>query len=382
MNTGQSLHIAILYPCYPPSEAACGIGEYSEKSAEELLRHGCRVTIITSTRYRGPSLNNGVRVVRLAEKFGWCEARAVGRLWKEMRFDLLCLQYAPARYDHGFCVGLGLLALRRPVSLILHTVYGGGLASKLRILPLLKTARQVVSTNEEVSYLIRKWRLRRKSLYEIPIAASITPPVKAESRESARAALNLPLKTFIIAAFGLFYPGKGFETLLKACALLRADLEDFRLFFIGDPDGADLEYAESIRAMSAGLGLTDRVLFTGYLEKTAVSRHFTAADVCALPFDRGASFRRSSLMAALAHGLPVVTTFPGLASPLLESGAVSLVPSLDPRALADRLLELSRNPAERGRLSESSTALNRVFQWPAIGERLYRSFLEILQEHP
>jgi glycosyltransferase involved in cell wall biosynthesis len=87
------------------------------------------------------------------------------------------------------------------------------------------------------------------------------------------------------------------------------------------------------------------------------------------PFDAGASIRRGSLMAGLAHALPVVSTVSPVASAYLRDGDnLALVPPRDPAALAARLAVLLASPAQRARLAEGARKLAARVAWPAIAE--------------
>src|SRR5690606_22549500 len=88
-----------------------------------------------------------------------------------------------------------------------------------------------------------------------------------------------------------------------------------RLLLIGDAAGASdptnrLANAE-LEALLAPEGLGQAVQRTGWLPPEAVSAHLQACDVVVLPYRDGASLRRGSLLAALVHGLPIVTTWRG-----------------------------------------------------------------------
>src|SRR5579871_6637805 len=76
--------------------------------------------------------------------------------------------------------------------------------------------------------------------------------------------------------------------------------------------------------------LSRRLLATGFLSSGELSSHLAACDLLIQPYPDGASSRRSSLMAGISHGVPVVTTS-GHLSELLwsESGAVAIAPAGD-----------------------------------------------------
>jgi glycosyltransferase involved in cell wall biosynthesis len=94
-----------------------------------------------------------------------------------------------------------------------------------------------------------------------------------------------------------------------------------------------------------------------------VSAALAPADLVALPYRDGASLRRGTLMAALAHGCAIVTTEP--VDPLI-AGAVAVVPADDPAALAGRLAELGDDPAGRAALGRAAAAAAAAFGWEPI----------------
>jgi glycosyltransferase involved in cell wall biosynthesis len=121
--------------------------------------------------------------------------------------------------------------------------------------------------------------------------------------------------------------------------------------------------------------LGQRVHWTGYTPPEEVSANLLAADVVVLPYRDGASFRRGSFMAALAHGRPIVSTHPPVHLPELRDGEnVLLVPPDDPDAVAAAMARLATNPALRQRLGEGAEALAREFTWDRIAIRTAELF--------
>ena len=104
--------------------------------------------------------------------------------------------------------------------------------------------------------------------------------------------------------------------------------------------------------------LAARVHATGALPPETLSVVLQACDVVAQPYADGASSRRGTLMAALAHGIPVVTTEGRLSEPVWrESRAVRLVPPGDTDAMAREILALGNDATERARLMSAGRAL-------------------------
>jgi hypothetical protein len=103
--------------------------------------------------------------------------------------------------------------------------------------------------------------------------------------------------------------------------------------------------------------LESRVFATGTLDAVELSQHITACDLMLQPYIDGVSSRRSSTMAALAHGVPVVTTRGRLTESLwTEHDAVALASVHDVSEIAQAAQRLSSNAAARRRLSVSARA--------------------------
>jgi glycosyltransferase involved in cell wall biosynthesis len=104
--------------------------------------------------------------------------------------------------------------------------------------------------------------------------------------------------------------------------------------------------------------MEDRVRATGNLDAVDLSLHLGACDVMLQPYVDGVSTRRGSTMAALAHGVPIVTTSGRLTEPLwAESEAVDLVPVEDPAALVAATKRLLPDVAARSSMGRSARAL-------------------------
>lgn len=108
-----------------------------------------------------------------------------------------------------------------------------------------------------------------------------------------------------------------------------------------------------------------------------VSAWLTRADLVLAPFVDGVSARRGSVMAALAHGRPVVSTqgWCTISEDRAEfsdwSRIAALSPATDSEAFASRVVELLKNPdralciAQAGRMRHEE-----LFSWPSISRRL------------
>jgi len=101
-----------------------------------------------------------------------------------------------------------------------------------------------------------------------------------------------------------------------------------------------------------------RVHATGPLAPEDLSRHLSACDLLIQPYVDGVSTRRSSFMAGLAHGRPILTTTgPATESLWAGSEAVALVPVGDPRAFVESLDALSKDENRRAHMGDAARKL-------------------------
>jgi len=76
------------------------------------------------------------------------------------------------------------------------------------------------------------------------------------------------------------------------------------------------------------------------------------------------------LLAALEHGLAIVSTMPQVAVPELRDGEnIVLTPPSDADALSAAILRMARDPALRERLGAGARALSYHYGWESIAAR-------------
>jgi glycosyltransferase involved in cell wall biosynthesis len=118
----------------------------------------------------------------------------------------------------------------------------------------------------------------------------------------------------VLGYFGFLNLSKGGSDLMQVLKILSDRGMPVKLVLIGGRTGSsdptNAEYAAQVEQLIEALGVTDRVMATGYREPPDVSRALLLCDVMVLPYVDGASLRRGSLLAAIAHGRAIVTTEP------------------------------------------------------------------------
>lgn len=212
----------------------------------------------------------------------------------------------------------------------------------------------------------------RKMVQAIYVASSIEPPERSAVKrtEALRRSWGIKPGEIAIVFFGFINEGKGFDDLLLAVSICRDQGFGCRLICMAELDPGRDGYHAQIGALISELRLDDLTIFTGYLERGKAAECLMAADVAALPFNYGASTKRSSLLAALACGLPVITTSDRSLPPFFVDGQnISLVPPKDPNALAAAIRKLGEDRPLRLKLRRGAIQLSRRFSWGDIAGR-------------
>jgi len=142
-------------------------------------------------------------------------------------------------------------------------------------------------------------------------------------------------------AVGAFSPG--------ASGALAAWVRAAIAALAGEPRVTWLAFGNGSARLAAALPAAGgaRVRDLGWRPADDVGRVFRALDLAVAPFVDGLTLRRTSAMAALAHGVPLVSSRGPLFDPSLADAA-ACAPTLDAFVAAVR--DLARDPGRRGAL--------------------------------
>ncbi|MBF6611805.1 MAG: glycosyltransferase [Chloroflexi bacterium] len=393
---------------YPPARG--GVGDYTCQLGRALQQEGAHVKVLTRGQLRQHSANHQHQAqARVEEQIITHDAllhttpltrgniplittritlAATLNALRGTRSKIAHIQYQTAAYDMRPTINLLplLLSMRWRGTTIatfhdLRTPYlfpKAGVIRQWANRLLARSATAVIATNPDDAAELRAWGAQRISL--IPIGSNVpnNPPADF-SRERWRQEHGLAPNTILLAYFGFLSNTKGLDDLLSALALLNGQGE-YRLVMVGGglsaSDPTNRPVAASINKLAAELQIEDSLIWTGYLAPQEVSAALLSADMAVLPYSDGATFRRGSLLAAVEHSLPLVTTSSPPAActprstkqwPQLQDGTNALlVPPGDSPALADAIQMLAADPALRAALSNASSTLSHFFNWQRI----------------
>ncbi len=384
-----------------------GVGDFSRELALALAALGHDVHVIThvsvgaglvpalaGTPDTGLSARPAPTIHPITRSWNLQSLISIRRLARALSLDLINIQYQAAAYGMTPPIHFLPTAAGLPSVVTFHDLrvpYLFPKAGRLRreaVTYLARSASGVIVTNPEDRLALER-DPRVRALAEIPIGSNIAPKIpnpKSQNPkipksqiETYRRKYGLGSGEVVVGYFGFLNASKGGETLFRALA----QLPNYQLLLIGGRTGAsdptNTAYAAELDALAIQLGIANRVIRTGYLPPDETTQAFLACDLMAMPYVDGASFRRGTFMACLAHGLPTITTRPAMPLPQLKDGEnVRLVPPEDPAALAAAMRELAADPALRAKLSAGALELAEQFTWDKIAAQTAAFFEKVL----
>jgi glycosyltransferase involved in cell wall biosynthesis len=201
-------------------------------------------------------------------------------------------------------------------------------------------------------------------------AGRVRPP-EGFRREAALASFGLPDgRPLVTLVANLRLPVKDHPTFLHAARRVRESFPAAAFVLAGEG-----ELTEAVRAEAERLGLGPHVFFTGRCERVAAL--LAVSDVCVL--SSAAEGFSNSILEYMAAARPVVATDVGGAREAIVEGETGhLVPAGDDGRMADRIVELLRDPerarvmGERGRrrVAEHFSCAAQLARTEALYERL------------
>jgi glycosyltransferase involved in cell wall biosynthesis len=368
------MKLGIITGEYPPLRG--GVGAYTHIMAGEWQKRGHELFLFAPPQAQDARAH----LTPYAGKWGIGVVAPLRRWIATHKLDAVVLQSQMAMYNlSGVITALPSLVRNAPIVTTFHDLLPPYLFPKAGFLrgwamrQLARTSAHAVVTNDEDLHALSG--LPNVSL--IPIGSNITAQsIAPEARQAYRQRVG---GAFVVGHFGFLYPNRGVEVLLRALAVVRR-AHDVRLVMIGGREGGPTNpaYVAELDALIATLGLSSAVHWTGYADDTAVSAWLQSVDCLALPFLDGASTRRGSLMAAIEHACPIVTTQPRVPIRAFVDGeTMRLVPIGDPDALADALSAWASAPDALMPYRQQVATLRQAFQWHNIAEAFEAVFAKV-----
>jgi glycosyltransferase involved in cell wall biosynthesis len=290
-------------------------------------------------------------------------------------YNTVVLQYNPFLYGRwGFAPQLpaALLRARRRrrrfrLALMVHETYFPisdwrsalmGSWQRVQLHALHAISDLVFASIESWAELLAQWRPRRPVAH-LPVGSNL--PDRRSKRAAAREQIGAGDETMVIASFGTGHPSRLIEYVVAATNAVANERDEVVLLNLGSGANAPV-------GVDGGV----RVIQPGWLTPGDAARLLSAGDLFLAPFSDGVSTRRTSFMAAMQHGLPVLATQGTSTDAVLaESGALALVQTGE-QELFVRTAALLANDAHRCAMlgADAADLYQSEFDWPVIAARM------------
>jgi glycosyltransferase involved in cell wall biosynthesis len=275
----------------------------------------------------------------------------------------------------------------------------GPLAARLMRVPLVVSSRRALGTHQDRHRILRPFDLLANTLShrvtvnskavwkdvirrdgidpsKLMLIYNAVDPTPFESarpfREKIRRDLGIQAHQKAIITIANLIPYKGHSDLFKAISLVIKQVPEIKLFLVGEDRGIQ----GKLRDEGRELGLSRCIRFMG--RRNDVPALLAASDLSVVAsHEEGFS---NVILESMAAGVPVVATdVGGNGEAILDGGTGWLVPPRDPEALADKMIDLMKEPTRANRWGENGRErVRRLFTVEKMVEehlKLYHSAL-------
>ena len=294
--------------------------------------------------------------------------------------DLVCVQHEYGIY--GGIAGSHILTLLRklkmPVVTTVHTVLREPDPDQRAVLEeIARLSDRVVAMSDQAAQFVR-------DVYGVPankidIIPHGVPDFQFMDPNYFKDQFGTEGKS-VLLTFGLLSPNKGIENVIRALPAILAKHPNVVYIVSGVThphirrrDGE--RYREELRALAKLLGISAHViLLNRFVSAEELVEHVGAADIYITPYRQEAQIVSGTLAIALGAGKAIVSTPYWHAKELLANDRGVIVPFENPDAIAEAVLRLLGNDAERHAMRKRAYLHSRETIWPKTARKYMASF--------
>jgi glycosyltransferase involved in cell wall biosynthesis len=294
--------------------------------------------------------------------------------------DIVCLQHEYGIFGGG--AGSHILALlrelRMPIVTTLHTILHDPDPDQRRVLEEVAALsdRLVVMSERGGEFLREVYRVLPEKIDTIPHGIPDLPFVDPSFHKDLFGVEG----KIVLLSFGLLSPNKGIETVIAALPTIVARYPNVVYIILGatHPQVKRLEgetYRLSLQWMAQEKGVEGHVIFYNrFVSLDELVEFIGAADIYITPYLNEAQITSGTLAYTLGAGKAVISTPYWYAEEMLAEERGVLVPFRDPVALAEQVIDLLGNEAERHAMRKRAYLCGRTMIWPQVARRYMESF--------
>lgn len=293
-------------------------------------------------------------------------ARAMRGLIARRRFELVHLNEPHA------LTAAWLARAHRRLPLLLSRRIGFPLQKNAVSQARYRAVERFVANSKDVAQSLIDSGIAAERISIVNEGVEISPLRTPEERSKARKHWGVRESEFLFGCVSVFVPEKGQRHLIEALPLVRALHPEVRLLLAGD--GA---CRVELEALTKRLGQTEAVLFPGFV--TEVAQVYAALDAFVFPSEfEGLG---TALQAAMAAGLPCISTKRGALGEVVDGERTALVAEPNGKEFAAMMLRLLNDEGLRKNLSDASRReVERRFSAGRMVENVIHVYEDVLQK--
>jgi glycosyltransferase involved in cell wall biosynthesis len=294
--------------------------------------------------------------------------------------DLVCLQFEYGIF--GGKAGSHILTLlrnlRMPIVTTLHTILNFPTPDQRLVLEEVAALsdRLVVMSERGSEYLQKIYHILPEKIdlipHGIPDVAFVDPSFNKDL-------FGVEGKT-VLLSFGLLSANKGIETVISALPDIVARYPDIVYIVVGATHPHVIQhegetYRLSLQWLAQQKGVESHVIFYNrFVSLEELVEFIGAADIYITPYLNEAQIVSGTLAYTLGAGKAVISTPYWYAQEMLADKRGVLVPFRDPAALAEQVINLLGNEAERHAMRKRAYMFGRAMIWSEVAKRYMESF--------
>src|ERR1035437_4282387 len=294
--------------------------------------------------------------------------------------DLVCLQHEYGIY--GGSAGSHILTLLRrlkmPLWTTLHPVLRDPDLNQRLVLEEIAqlSDRMVVMSNLAANLLHEVYAVPGEKIDMIPHGVPDLPFMDPNFYKDKFGTEGKP----VLLTFGLLTPNKGIENVIQALPAILARQPNVVYIVSGvtHPHIRRREgerYREELRALAEQLGVSDQLILNNrFVSAEELVEHVGAADIYITPYRHEAQVVSGTLAIALGAGKAIISTPYWHAKELLAEKRGLIVPFQSPDAIAEAVLALLENDAERHAMRKRAYLHSRGTTWAKTARAYMASF--------
>ncbi|MBN1396537.1 MAG: glycosyltransferase family 4 protein [Bacteroidetes bacterium] len=294
--------------------------------------------------------------------------------------DLVCLQFEYGIFGgkSGSHILTLLRDLRMPIVTTLHTILNSPTPDQRLVLEEVAALsdRLVVMSERGSEYLQKIYHVLPGKIdlipHGIPDVAFVDPSFNKDL-------FGVEGKT-VLLSFGLLSANKGIENVISALPDIVAHYPDIVYIIVGATHPQVIQhegetYRLSLQRLAQQKEIESHVIFYNrFVSLEELVKFIGAADIYITPYLNEAQIVSGTLAYTVGAGKAVISTPYWYAQEMLADKRGVLVPFRDPAALAEQVINLLGNEAERHAMRKRAYMFGRAMIWPEVAKRYMESF--------